>query len=455
MSTALPDQAPEYRSFEDEDRSLLSERLRVVLLTLLAACPVMIGVGLWMSNPQTLWTALTGVVVSAIAYALNRAGRVDGAVLLLLMGMLVAATATMSAGESVHDSGMVLYPTIVVLGGLLLKPRTNLLLVANVIASVALVWWLGWMGHAAPEFRHLTDYADLFAIVAVLVVEAVAVNVLARGLHRSLREARRENVERRAAEAEVRRLNADLEKRVETRTAELAAANEDLESFSYSVSHDLRTPLRVASNYAGILDQEFASEWDPAARQLLERIVASNSRMNVLIDELLRFSRLGRKQIVKQRVDMHAVAQRVVDLIQAGSIDRHVDWQVGSMPEASADPVLIEQVFSNLVGNALKYSSKQDRPRIELGFDDDGGQPSYFVSDNGVGFPMSQADRLFGVFERLHREDEFEGNGIGLATVHRILTKHGGRIWADSDVGDGATFRFQLPDDENQLGNPR
>jgi light-regulated signal transduction histidine kinase (bacteriophytochrome) len=210
----------------------------------------------------------------------------------------------------------------------------------------------------------------------------------------------------------------------------------------------LRTPLRIASNYAGILDQEFASEWDPAARQLLERIVASNSRMNMLIDELLRFSRLGRKQIVKQRVDMQAVARSVIELIHAGAPDRDIDWQIGSMPHASADPVLIEQVFSNLIGNALKYSGKEERPRIAVGFDDDGGDASYFVDDNGVGFPMSQADRLFGVFERLHREDEFEGHGIGLATVHRILSKHGGRIWAESEPGDGATFRFQLPDDD-------
>ncbi len=423
----------------------LARRLRAVLFALLVTCVVVGAASWWLWNLQGLGTSFAGVVVVAAAFVLLGRGLTDSAVFLLLTGMLVASTATMSVGEGVHDSGMILYPTIVVIGGLLLRPRTNRILVALVVVSVAAVWWLGWMGWIAGEFRHLTDVADLLAIVGVIVVQAITVNVLARGLSRSLAAARLENAERQRAESEVRRLNAELERRVETRTAELAAANEALESFSYSVSHDLRAPLRVARNYASILADEFAGEWPQPARGFLERIRLSHERMDLLIDDLLRFSRLGRQPLDRQKVDMEATAREVVEFLAASIPGRRVDWNVSAMPAAMADPALVECVFSNLIGNALKYTGGREVARIEVGFDADGGTPSYFVRDNGVGFDMQHADRLFGVFERLHDDDEFEGNGIGLATVHRIVGRHGGRVWAQGTPGKGATFRFELP----------
>lgn len=445
MTTSNPPVPAARDPVDLDNHARLAGRLRIVLVALCAACGVVLPIAYWTTNQQAFWTSLTGLMVGGTSFLLNHLRRVDAAVQLLLVGMLIAVSVSMMAGHGIHDSGMILYPTVVVLGSLLLGPVAYRVLVSLVVASVFLIWWLGSTGRIAPEFRELTDISDLAAIVVVLALQAVAVNVLARGLFGSLREARRENVERRAAEEEVRRLNLDLERRVEARTAELAAANEDLESFAYSVSHDLRAPLRVAANYASILHEEHSGDWDPAARHLLDRIRLSNTRMNVLIDELLRFSRLGRESIGKTTVDMDMVARHAIDTLVAAAPARDVEWVLGGLPPAQADPVLIEQVFVNLLGNALKYTSKRERARIEVGFDEADGEPSYFVKDDGAGFDMRHVDRLFGVFERLHHAEEFEGNGIGLATAQRILHKHGGRIWALAEPDKGATFRFQLP----------
>jgi signal transduction histidine kinase len=438
--------ADEISSGAPDELAQVSIRLRVILFAILGASALVASVACVASGEAVaLGTAMAGAVFSSIALWLDRRGRVATAVRLLLVSMLVAVTGAMIAGEGIHDAGMILYPMIVVTGSMLLRPRAYVALVAAVVASVAAVFWLGWTGRIAARFRDLTDPTDLVAIVTVLVIQAIAVEVLALGLFRSVREARREAADRRLAEAEVRRLNEELERRVEARTAELAEANEELEAFSYSVSHDLRAPLRVVGGYVGILDQDYATGWEPQARHLLERIRTWNSHMNVLIEQLLAFSRLGRRDLVREPVDMEAMVRRVIDALTEAEPDRQVEWVVGRLPPAWADPVLMEQVLQNVVGNAFKYTGKQSRARIEVGFSDGRSDAGYFVRDNGVGFDMSQANRLFGVFERLHRDDAFEGTGIGLATVHRILKKHGGTVEAFSEPGNGATFRFRVP----------
>jgi signal transduction histidine kinase len=231
-------------------------------------------------------------------------------------------------------------------------------------------------------------------------------------------------------------------RQVQEKTGELMAANRELDTFSYSVSHDLRAPARAINGYAQMLQEDYAERLDGEGRRLLGVIRASSLRMGQLIDDLLTFSRLGRQAPAKRPVDMAALAREVVREV-AG--DASAAIEVGSLPPAEVDSSLLRQVWINLVGNALKYSSKRADPRIEIGGEEGPGENLYWVRDNGAGFDMRYADKLFGVFQRLHRADEFPGTGVGLAIVQRVVARHGGRVWAEGRPGEGACFHFSLP----------
>jgi len=255
----------------------------------------------------------------------------------------------------------------------------------------------------------------------------------------------RDMTPRREAEERLHRLNEQLERRVRERTADLERANQELEAFSYSVSHDLRTPLRHIEGYTDVLQKDAAERLDERSRHHLLTISGAAKQMNNLIDSLLAFSRLGRAEIRRTKVPL-------ADLVRAARQDlardmegRKIEWLVGPLPEVSGDPVLLRQVMTNLLGNAVKYSRTKARARIEIASEETETEIQCLIRDNGVGFDMNYADRLFGVFQRLHAVDEFEGTGIGLANVKRIIQRHGGRVWAVGKVGRGATFYFSLP----------
>jgi light-regulated signal transduction histidine kinase (bacteriophytochrome) len=249
---------------------------------------------------------------------------------------------------------------------------------------------------------------------------------------------------RRAADA-LKTLNAELEQHVRTRTADLEAANQELESFSYSVSHDLRAPLRHVQGYVEMLTKATAGQLADKSLRYLKTITNATVEMGDLIDDLLAFSRIGRVQLSQGRVSLDAVVRDSISRLEMETRDRNIVWKIDALPDAVGDPSLLKQVYANLLGNAVKYSRGRNPAQIEVGCaGEEAGRLILFVRDNGAGFEMQYAHKLFGVFQRLHRADEFEGTGIGLATVRRIISRHGGRAWAESRVNEGATIFVTL-----------
>jgi light-regulated signal transduction histidine kinase (bacteriophytochrome) len=240
------------------------------------------------------------------------------------------------------------------------------------------------------------------------------------------------------------RLNEELEERVLRRTAELEATNKELEAFTYSVSHDLRAPLRRIDGFANLLVEEHGAQLSGEAARYLSRVREGTRQMGQLVDDLLNLARLGRKEIHLQVTGLSSIVESVAAVMNRETADRAVEWKIHSLPFVECDPALMEVVFTNLLSNAVKYSRPRERAVIEVGSIEENGHRVIFVRDNGVGFSMKYADKLFGVFQRLHRAEDFQGTGVGLATVQRILHKHGGRIWANAELDKGACFYFTV-----------
>ncbi len=247
--------------------------------------------------------------------------------------------------------------------------------------------------------------------------------------------------ERRLREEEVGRLNADLRRHA----MQLEEANKDLESFSYSISHDLKAPLRAITGFSQILVQDHLEELNEESRALLDKVRRNAETMEMLINDILEFSRAGRAEIGMTVIDTSNLVKGIVDELAAGSGGRDIRFKIGVLPSAVGDASVVRQIFYNLLSNAVKFTRGENHAEIEVGGSEKEGETMYYVRDNGAGFDQRYADKLFGVFQRLHSAKEFEGTGIGLAIVKRFINKLGGRVWAEGKVNEGATFYFTLP----------
>ena len=257
-----------------------------------------------------------------------------------------------------------------------------------------------------------------------------------------------EALEQRVAERteELQKLNADLEQRVAERTRQLEAANQELQAFAYSVSHDLRAPLRHMVGYTELLQKQASAILDERSRHYMLMILESAKQMGTLIDDLLAFSRIGRAETQKTMVSLAQLVKEAVSEVQQETEGRNIVWSIGALPQAYGDRSLLRLALVNLIANAVKFTRTRPQAEIEIGCTDGkDDEVVVFIRDNGVGFEMKYVNKLFGVFQRLHRAEEFEGTGIGLATVQRIIHRHGGRVWAEGLVDRGATFYFSVP----------
>ena len=251
-----------------------------------------------------------------------------------------------------------------------------------------------------------------------------------------------ESLNRRRAEKKISELNEELNRHL----LEIETANKELEAFSYSVSHDLRAPLRHITGFVELLNKRDLASLDEKSRHYLEVISTAARQMGILIDDLLSFSRMGRAELMKTRVDFGTLVQEVVNDLSEETKGREIVWEIAPLPVVEGDAAMLRLVMVNLISNALKFTRSRSQARIEIGADiDHPDETLFYVKDNGVGFDMKYADKLFGLFQRLHSSEEFEGTGVGLANVQRIIRRHGGRIWAEGAVDGGAVFRFSLP----------
>ena len=443
-------------SAADTDQSRRQYMTSVILTMMLAIgliCTVPVIVG-WLVGTFDLESVFTFLLMDGLIGAgwwLARRGRWrPGSFIAPAVMLAVAVYGTYFDGLNTHF--VIFYVIVILLVSVLQGGKAQWFALA-----LCIVTHIGIGVLRDPDAPDLLVYVLIDmggALVGIALLQWFSTGLLQRALARSraaaadlqieINERKQAEEALRASEQQVRQLNEGLERRVAERTAQLEVAYKELESFSYSVSHDLRAPLRAIDGFARILQLEYAPSLAPEGIQQLEVIRNNARQMSGLVDGLLTYVRLGRQPLDKRSLVPVELVAAALDSLRGEQEGRGVEFVVGEMPACQGDPTLMRQVWHNLLSNALKFTRGREVARIEVGCREQDGEQVYFVRDNGVGFDMQYAGKLFGVFQRLHPLEEFEGAGVGLATVQRIIQRHGGRIWAEGEPGVGATFYFTL-----------
>ena len=425
--------------------------LKILILSLSGALVAFLVIVLVLRLPSmtsSLISILSGLAICGISYGLIRFARPRLATYLFLGGFIVVANTAVLLPAIPPETRIVaplFYSLSVVAAGVLITPVASFWFAGFGAATLlVIVLMKGGAAYFTPSAELGLGWGVVSAPVVFSFVVASMSWLFGSNINNALSALRQRSEELEASESEIRQLNTELEQRVIERTRQLEAANKELEAFAYSVSHDLRAPLRSIDGFSQVVLEDYTDKLDEEGAHYLQRLRAASQRMGHLIDDMLKLSRVTRIKIQGRKVDLSVLAETITAELQQRQPERRVQFVITSGLTANGDKRLLEIALENLLENAWKFTGKHTRARIEFGCNETNGKSTYFVRDDGVGFDMAYADKLFGAFQRLHSAAEFEGTGIGLATVQRIIHRHGGEVWGEGAVEKGAAFYFTL-----------
>ncbi len=414
--------------------------LAIITLTLAT------GLGITLAHGDILISAIIGmsIIPIGLSFFLIQQRNFEWAAAYIALILIFLLTIVATLGLGIHHISNMAYVLILILSNLLVRRKTLILL------TLVIIGCLGWLvfGEISGAYQHgvftQSVPGDFFSASVIVLASTIVVYVLTSILIKNHQQLAQELKKKQRAEEQFRQLNVELGKRVEKRTDELENALAELEAFSYSISHDLRAPLRAVNGYAGMLLTEHGESLEPEVASKLIAIKGNGQMMGQLVDGLLEFLQTGRENVTCQDVEPAEIAQCVLNDFRPEIEQRKIQIVVGDLPPCYANSRLLYKVYNGLIGNAVKFTRNREPARIQIGAQQKDNRIVYFVRDNGVGFDMQYYDKLFGVFQRLHHLSEFDGIGASLAIVQRIIHRHGGNIWAEGEVDKGATFFFTL-----------